>query len=321
MTNPELYKARDDFEGGKGVYEQARFGRVITAMVTPFDEKSVNFDAAQGLARYLEQNGSEGLVVAGTTGESPVLSHGEQIELVTAVREAVQIPVIAGTGSNSTREAADLSLEVTDRQIADGLLVVSPYYNRPPQSGIEHYYKEVASYTDLPVIMYNIPVRTGRGMAWETIANLVMGVDNIVGLKDAAGNVDETAFLAHSVLKNQDFEVYSGDDALNMALWKKGAAGAISVASHWAGREMQEMYDALDKGDEEKAIKANRILEESYAFESSEDTPNPIPTKAMMRLILGQTIGYCRPPLVVSEKTQRELEQTAKEVYRTLKAA
>jgi 4-hydroxy-tetrahydrodipicolinate synthase len=311
MTNLEHTDPRTDFENSTGVYEHARFGRVITAMVTPFtvDGSAVNYEAAQQLAMHLEANGSEGLVVAGTTGESATLSHSEQLDLITAVHEAVGIPVLAGTGSNNTAEAESLSTEVSERGIADGLLVVSPYYNRPPQSGIVDYFERVSASSELPIVMYDIPVRTGRLMSTDTILELASEQTNIVGLKDAAGNPDRTKTLLRDA--PEGFQVYSGDDSLNLRFYRAGAVGAISVAAHWAGTAMQQLFDYEDSKDTRAADFLDEIMGASYDFVSSEAAPNPIPTKAMMRRLLSGlvSIGYSRSPMTVSQKTEDGLER------------
>jgi len=310
MNNLQINNSRENFENRTGVYENAQFGRVITAMITPFNENGerVNYDAAQQLASYLEANGSDGLVVAGTTGESATLSHTEQLDLIAAVYEAVNIPILAGTGSNNTKEALILTDQVTERGIADGVLVVSPYYNRPPQSGIVDYFTSVAQATNLPVVMYNIPIRTGRGMSDDTIQQLAIQLPNIVGLKDATGEPKRTETL----IKNlpEGFQVYSGDDSLNLRLFEAGAVGAISVISHWVGNLIQEMFDRIDDHDFLLAQSIDSQLINSYQFASSEKAPNPIPAKAMLRRLLrGQIdIGYCRPPMTVSMETESELE-------------
>lgn len=274
--------------------DSPRFGRVITAMVTPFDDTgALDLDAAANLASWLVHNGSDGLVLAGTTGESPVLTDSEEVALTKAVRAAVSVPILLGTGSNDTAYAVDATRRAAQLG-ADGVLVVSPYYNRPPQSGLDHYFRSVAAATDLPVIIYDIPGRTGRKVATATLLRLVHEVPNLVGLKDAAGNPAETArFLRDAP---DGFEVYSGDDALTLPLLAVGAVGAISVASHWCGRQIGEMIAAHAKGDVVEAARLNRGLIDSYEFESTDEAPNPVPTKAMLR-VLGLKVGQCRPPL------------------------
>ncbi|WP_420436316.1 4-hydroxy-tetrahydrodipicolinate synthase [Candidatus Poriferisocius sp.] len=274
----------------------ARFGRVLTAMVTPFrDDGSLDLDAAAQLARWLADNGSEGLVVAGTTGEAPTLTHDEQIDLIGAVASAVEIPVVAGTGSNDTVAAVELTERASEAG-ADGILLVAPYYNRPSQAGLARHFQTVASATSLPVVIYDIPIRTGRKVDTATLLELAHGVDNIVGLKDAAGDLAETAKLIAQA--PDGFEVYSGDDSLNLALLAVGAVGFISVAAHWSGAEHAEMVSAFEGGDIAKARRINASLIPSYDYETGLAAPNPIPAKAMMRLI-GLPVGRCRPPLDV----------------------
>jgi 4-hydroxy-tetrahydrodipicolinate synthase len=263
-------------------------------MVTPFDERGqLDLDAAATLAGWLVDNGSDGLVLAGTTGESPTLSDSEEVALTKAVREAVSVPLLLGTGSNDTTYATTATRRAAELGV-DGILAVSPYYNRPSQAGLDHYFRSIAGATDLPVVIYDIPVRTGRKVNTATMLRLIHEVPNIVALKDAAGNPAETArFLRDAP---DGFEVYSGDDALTLPLLAVGAVGVISVASHWIGRQMGEMIDAFGKGDVASATRINQSLIESYEFESGEETPNPVPTKAVLR-VLGIPVGQCRPPM------------------------
>lgn len=285
-----------------------RFGRVITAMVTPFDDQgALDLDAAADLAVWLVDNGSDGLVLAGTTGESPVLSDSEEVALTKAVRSVVSVPILLGTGSNDTAYAVDATRRAEGLGV-DGVLVVSPYYNRPSQAGLDDYYRKVAAATPLPVVMYDIPVRTGRKINTATMLRLVHEVPNLVGLKDAAGNPAETArFLRDAP---DGFEVYSGDDPFTLPLLSVGAVGVISVASHWAGRQMGEMIAAYAKGDVLEAARLNQALIESYEFETGDEAPNPLPTKAMLR-VLGLKVGQCRPPLGLAPDW---LEPRAREV-------
>ena len=274
----------------------ARFGKVLTAMVTPFrQDGSLDLDTAASLAQWLSDNGSDGLVIAGTTGEAPTLTHDEQIDLIGAVVAAVDVPVVAGAGSNDTAAAVELT-ERAQEAGADGVLSVAPYYNRPSQAGLAKHFATVAAATDLPVLIYDIPVRTGRKVDTATLLDLAHGVANIVGIKDAAGDPAETAGLIAQA--PDDFEVYSGDDSLTLPLLSVGAVGAIGVATHWAGAEHAEMITAFEKGDVAVARQINASLMPSYDFETGLAAPNPIPAKAMMRLI-GLPVGRCRPPLDV----------------------
>jgi 4-hydroxy-tetrahydrodipicolinate synthase len=270
------------------------FGRVLTAMITPFDaDGNLDLDGAAKLASWLVQQGNDGLVVAGTTGESPTLTHDEQIELVRTVCQAVSVPVLAGAGSNDTRAAVELTERVTEVGAA-GVLSVTPYYNRPSQAGLLAHYRAVCAATPLPVLLYDIPARTGRKLDTATMLELASTVDNICGVKDAAGNPGETAALLAAA--PEGFVVYSGDDALTLPLLAVGAVGVIGVATHWAAAEMGEMIDAYLAGDVARARAINARLVPSYAFETGDRNPNPIPTKAMMK-VLGQPGGDCRLPM------------------------
>ena len=272
----------------------ARFGRVITAMVTPFDDRGdLDLDAAAELAHWLVENGSEGLVLAGTTGESPTLTESEELVLFRKVREAVSVPILAGTGSNSTLTAVEQTKRASETGV-DGILQVTPYYNRPSQQGLVEHFTAVANATHLPVVLYDIPVRTGRKIDSDTILRLAREVPNIVGLKDAGGNPAETARLIAEA--PSDFEVYSGDDSFTLPLLAVGAVGVISVASHWVGRQMGEMISAFTAGEVDEARRINAGLLDSYAFQSGDDAPNPIPTKALLS-VLGLKVGTCRPPM------------------------
>ena len=290
-----------------------RFGRVLTAMVTPFTEDgALDLDGAARLARWLAANGNEGLVVAGTTGESPTLTHTEQAELVAAVVGAVDVPVVAGAGSNDTRAAIDLTERCADAG-ADGILHVAGYYNRPSQAGLDAHFRHCADATDLPVVIYDIPGRTGRKVATETLARLAHDVPNIVGLKDAAGSPGETARLLE--MAPDGFEVYSGDDALTLPLMAVGAVGVIGVATHWAGLQMAAMFDAFESGRVAEAAAINRRLLDSYDFETGDAAPNPVPTKCMMR-VLGLPAGPCRLPMGPEPSW---LEDRAREVLAALR--
>jgi len=271
-----------------------RFGRVVTAMVTPFaDDGALDLDAAAQLARWLVGHGSEGLVVAGTTGEGPVLSDAEHADLVRAVAEAVTVPVIAGTGTNDTAHSQSLTRAAAAAG-ADAVLVVTPYYNRPSQVGLLEHFAAVAGATDLPVLLYDIPVRSGRRIAHETTLELIRRCGNVVGVKDATGNPAVTARLVAAAPGS--FEVYSGDDAFTLPLLSVGAVGVVSVAAHWAGRSMGEMVASFLEGDVGAACRRNASLLSSYEFESSEEFPNPLPVKAACRA-LGLPVGQCRLPM------------------------
>ena len=272
------------------------FGRVLSAMVTPFDDDgALDLDAAAALSAWLTTSqGNEGLVLAGTTGESPTLTHSEQGELFRAVRSAVSVPIVAGTGSNDTRAAVDLTRRAVEAGV-DGVLVVTPYYNRPSQAALYDHFREVAeAASDLPMLIYDIPVRSGRKVDTETLLNLAHDVDNIVGIKDAAGDVAETAMLLTQA--PDGFEIYSGEDKLTLPLLAVGAVATIGVATHWTGPEHVRMFDALAAGDLAAATALNAQMLPSFEFESLPDAPNPVPTKAMMRM-LGHRVGLGRSPM------------------------
>ena len=272
----------------------ARFGRVMTAMITPFDDRgALDLDGVAKLSSWLVEQGNDGLVVAGTTGESPTLTHDEQIDLVRVVCETVDVPVLAGAGSNDTRAEIELTERIAEVGAA-GVLSVVPYYNRPPQAGLLAHFRAIAQSTELPVMLYDVPVRTGRKIETSTILELAREVPNIVALKDAGGSPAETSALIAAAPAG--FEVYSGDDVLTLPLLAVGAVGTIGVATHWIAREVGAMIEAFEKGDVARARAINASLISSYAFETGDLNPNPMPTKAMMK-VLGQPGGDCRPPL------------------------
>jgi 4-hydroxy-tetrahydrodipicolinate synthase len=288
-----------------------RFGAVLTAMVTPFDANGdLDLDTAAALARWLVDHGNDGLVVTGTTGEGPVLTDEEKIDLWRAVREAVTVPVIAGAGTNDTRHSIEQTRAAQDVGV-DGVLAVTPYYNRPSQAGLDGHFRAIAEATTLPVMLYDIPIRTGRKIAHDTLVRLLGEVPNIVAVKDAALDVAASARL---VADAPDFDLYSGNDDQTLALLAIGAVGTVGVATHWAGRQTGEMISAFSKGDVDEARRINAGLLESYGFEGSDLTPNPVPSKAMMR-VLGLPVGECRLP---NAPAPDGLEDRAREVVARL---
>ncbi len=271
-----------------------RFGPVLTAMVTPFtDDGALDLDGTAKLAAWLVEQGNDALVVTGTTGEASVLTDEEQVEVWRAVRGAVDVPLVAGSGTNDTAHAAHLTAQAAGAGM-DGVLVVAPYYNRPSQAGMDAHFRAVAAATELPVILYDIPVRTGRKVATDTLLRLVAEVPNIVAVKDAAGNPAESARLVADA--PDGFELYSGDDALTLPLLAVGAVGTIGVATHWCAAEVGAMIRAFQAGDVAGAARINAGLIESYDFETGDASPNPIPSKAMLR-VLGLPVGQCRLPM------------------------
>jgi len=277
------------------VQDAPRFGRVITAMVTPFDDDgALDLEAAVDLARWLAAHGSDGLVLSGSTGESSVLTDDEKVALWRAVADAVTVPVIAGTGSNDTAHSIHMTNLCRGCGV-DGVLAVTPYYNRPSQAGIYEHFRAVAEAAgDLPVLLYDIPVRAGRRIQTSTLLRLAREVPAIVGLKDAAGDPATTAHLVAQAPTG--FEVYSGDDVMTLPLLSIGAIGVISVASHWVGPQFRRVIDAFVAGNLAAAIAGHAELLDSFDFESSEEFPNPLPTKAVLRA-LGLRVGQCRLPM------------------------
>ena len=263
-------------------------------MATPFDDDGrVDLKGAVTLARHLVDNGSDGLVVTGTTGEGPTLSDSERTQLWMAVAREVTVPVIAGSTSNDTAHSVELTRMATEAGAA-GILAVTPYYNRPSQAGIAAHFAAVAAATPLPVLIYDIPVRTGRKVAIDTMLQLARDCPNIVGVKDASGDPAGTARLLARA--GAGFECYSGDDALTLPLLAVGAVGVISVASHWVGTELGEMVRLYLKGDVEGARELNAGLIDAVSFQSSDEAPNPLPAKAVLR-VLGLPAGECRLPM------------------------
>jgi 4-hydroxy-tetrahydrodipicolinate synthase len=282
-------------------------------MVTPFGEDgSLDVDASVELAKWLIAQGSEGLVLTGTTGEGPTITDNEDWELWRAVSEAVTVPVIAGTTTNDTAHSIEQTIKAEEMG-CDGILAVTPYYNRPSQAGLFEHFRAVAQNTSLPVILYDIPVRSGRKIDSEVLLRLATETSNIVAVKDAAGNPAETAKVIRDAPAG--FEVYSGDDGLTLPLLALGAVGVISVAAHWCAGEHVAMFDAWEAGDAALAQKINTKLLESFDFESGDDAPNPVPTKAMLRTI-GLRVGEPRLPM---GPTPEGLEDRAREVYARLK--
>lgn len=282
-----------------------RFGSVLTAMVTPFDaEGRVDIDTAVRLAKWLLERGNDGLVITGTTGESPVLTDDEKLEQWRAIAEAVDAPVIAGTGTYDTAHSIELTKAAESVGVA-GILAVCPYYNRPSQAGIEAHFRAIAGATSLPVMLYDIPGRTGRKVASSTLLRLAHEVPNIVAVKDAAGDAPASAELLADA--PDGFELYSGDDSMTLPLLSIGAAGVVGVATHWAGPVFAEMVRAFDAGDPATALACHRRLLPTFAFETSEQNPYPIPVKAMLRE-LGFPVGPPRLPHVESDSDDLRAE-------------
>ena len=285
-----------------------RFGSLVTAMVTPFrDDHGVDLDGAQALATHLLDVGSDAVVVAGSTGESPTLTHKEKAELFRAVADAVhgRGKVICGTGTYSTAETLELTQAAEDAG-ADGLLVVTPYYNKPPQRGLIAHFERVAQATELPIIAYNIPGRTATRIEHDTLVRLAQS-PNIVAVKDSTGDFQGISRLIAEV---PDFEVYSGDDWATFGYVCLGAVGVISVAGHLVGPQIRQMIELIDTGD----IAAARKIHESLSplYNALFVTSNPIPVKAALEMV-GRPAGEPRLPLVPATAEERERVRRALE--------
>ncbi len=272
-------------------------------MVTPFDESGqVDYAVAGDLAKHLIANGSDTLLVCGTTGESPTLTWDEEYKLFQAIIQAVDgnAKVIAGTGSNSTREAISATQKAAALGL-DGSLQVVPYYNKPPQEGLYQHFEAIATaIPDLPLMLYNIPGRTGQNLLPETVAELSK-IDNIVAIKAASGNLDQVSQIRH--MTDPGFEIYSGDDSLTLPLLSIGASGVVSVASHLVGPQLKSMIEAFFSGDVEGAESLHRQL--FPLFKGLFTTTNPIPVKAALQL-QGWAVGDTRLPLPKSSEALRQ---------------
>jgi 4-hydroxy-tetrahydrodipicolinate synthase len=283
----------------------ARFGEVVTAMVTPFDaDGSVNLKTARTLAAHLVEQGSDGLVVCGTTGESPTLLHEEKLSMFENVVEEVgdRARVIAGTGTYDTAESIALTKEAAARGV-DACLVVTPYYSRPPQNALRAHFEAVADASPVPLILYDIPGRTGRRIERPTMVALAAH-DRIVAVKDAVGDPSETAHLRAELdaAGRRDFEIYCGDDVLLLPAVAAGAVGVISVCSHLVGGRIREMFGAWERGDAARAQHIYLELMPLFGVVMGVTT-SPIPVKAALGA-LGIEVGDPRLPLVPATKEQ-----------------
>ncbi len=291
----EIHQDIKNKQGKSGVIKRVGdFGRVLTAMITPFKtDGNIDYDMAARLAAHLVNNGTDTLVVCGTTGESPTLSWEEEYQLFVEVIKSVagKAKVIAGCGSNSTGEA----IEATQKAVKIGLhgsLQVVPYYNKPPQAGLyQHFQSIAAACPDLPMVLYNVPGRTGQNLSPETVAQLAQ-INNIIGIKEASGNLDQASEIRR--LTPTEFQIYAGDDSLTLPLLAIGANGVVSVASHLVGNQLQEMIQAFSDGKTQTATEIHLHL--FPLFKALFLTTNPIPVKQALKLI-GWEVGSTRLPL------------------------
>ena len=287
------------------------FGKVMAAMVTPFaDDGSVNYGIAEKLAVHLIENGNDGLVICGTTGESPSLTWDEEYKLFKVVKQAVgdRGKIIAGTGSNSTQEAISATQKAA-RLGVDGSLQVVPYYNKPPQEGLYQHFKAIAqACPELPIMLYNVPSRTSCNLEASTVAKLSQ-ISNISAIKEASGDLEQVCQIRR--LTPPSFAIYSGEDSLTLPMLTVGAVGVVSVASHFVGKQMQRMIEAFHEGNNELATKIQ--LELFPLFKILFATTNPIPVKAALNL-QGWQVGSLRSPLCtlqldLLEKLKLEMKQ------------
>ena len=287
------------------------FGQVLTAMVTPFDENGeIDFQATKNLINYLIANGTDGLVVSGTTGESPTLTEEEKVNLFKFTVEVVngRVPVIAGTGSNNTKGSIELTILAEDVGV-DGIMLVAPYYNNPSQEGLYQHFKTIAEVTSLPIMLYNVPGRSVVNISVETVIRLSK-IPNIVSIKEASGNLDTMAeIISHTP---EDFSLYSGDDGLTIPVLSIGGTGVISVASHVIGNEMQTMIGHFKSGNIQEAARDHRrllpIMKALFA------APNPSPVKAALNL-KGIPVGGVRLPMIPLNDEQLSSLQQALNIH------
>ncbi len=278
------------------------FGNILTAMVTPFHPNSaVNYGEARKLARYLVESGSDGLVIAGTTGESPTLTKEEKVELFQAVVEEVggKAVVLAGTGGNSTSESIELT-RAAQRVGVDGVMLVAPYYNKPSQEGIFQHFKTIAENIELPIMLYNIPGRTSVNILPRTMLRLAQ-IRNIVALKEASGSMDQVSELRR--ILPTDFDIYSGDDSLTLPVLALGGKGVVSVVSHLVGAPLKEMVNAFISGN--IALAKEIHLKLFPLFKGMFVTTNPVPIKAALNMT-GWEVGIPRLPLVEATAEEKD---------------
>ncbi len=284
-------------------------GRLLTAMVTPFDEKGqVDYEQAKKLALALIQSGSDGVVVVGTTGESPTLVREEELRLFREIKAVVgkRGSVVAGTGSNSTAEALETTKEA-EKIGVDACLLVVPYYNKPTQDGLYQHFKAIAESTSLPCILYNVPARTVTSLASDTVIKLSK-IENIIGIKEASGNLEEIGRIISGTRK--DFIVWSGNDGDTLPMLALGAHGVISVASHLVGKQIKEMIDSFVGGKVQRAAEIHRQL--LPLFKALFIISNPIPVKYAVNYV-GFRVGKPRMPLTEpDEKTATAIKEALK---------
>ena len=278
-------------------------GEVITAMVTPFNSKrEIDYDKAEALAKHLITNGTDAILVAGTTGEGPTLTHEEEFELLSTVKRAVanKAKVIMNAGSNST-DTAVMSAKWAQKEEVDAILSVVPYYNKPSQKGMFEHFSAIAESTNLPIIIYNIPSRTGVNILPETVAELAEKYQNIVAIKQSFGDMDKITEM--KLCCPEDFTIYSGDDSLTLPMMSLGARGVVSVATHVFGSQIKSMIRNYKNGEFLPAVNMHKKL--YPAFRKLFMAPNPVPVKAVLAH-KGIIEDYVRKPLVELNDTEKQ---------------
>jgi len=279
------------------------FGKVLTAMVTPFDEfGKIDINKVKYLANYLVNNGSDGIVVSGTTGESPTLTEDEKLKLFETVLTEVghKVTVIAGTGSNNTTASLQLSKKAESIGM-HGVMLVAPYYNKPSQEGLYRHFNHIAQEINIPVMLYNVPSRTMTNVLPDTVVRLSQ-LENIVAIKEASGDMDQVSTLQNKLPK--DFSIYSGDDSLTLPMLALGCQGVVSVASHIVGKDIHEMINNFLAGNVSEAVAIHSRL--FKLFKALFITTNPVPVKTALNL-MGFDLGDFRLPLIEATPSEREL--------------
>jgi 4-hydroxy-tetrahydrodipicolinate synthase len=270
-------------------------------MITPYDDNlEVNYTKAAEISEMLVAKGSDGIVVCGTTGESPVLYHEEKLQLYKTIKNQVgdRIQVWAGTGSNNTRATVELTRQA-EKTGVDGIMLVTPYYNKPSQQGLYEHFKTVAESTSLPIMLYNIPGRTGANLLPETVVKLAE-IPNVVAIKEASGSMDQVSLL--KTILPDSMAVYSGDDSLTLPMLAIGAAGVVSIASHLIGNDLKQMIECFFNGDFKKALEIHLRL--FPVMKGLFITTNPVPLKEALNM-LGMNVGGLRLPLVGASENDK----------------
>ncbi|SDJ45553.1 4-hydroxy-tetrahydrodipicolinate synthase [Salimicrobium halophilum] len=293
------------------------FGQVLTAMVTPFDnQEDIDYNRTRNLVEHLIAHGSDGLVIAGTTGESPTLTAEEKIELSRFVVEVVdgRVPVIAGSGSNNTKASIELTKQIEQAGV-DGIMLVAPYYSKPSQEGLYQHFSKVAQATSLPVMLYNIPGRSVVNIEPETTIRLAE-IDNIVSIKEASGDLDAATKIITGTPK--DFSVYTGEDSLTLPMLSIGGAGVVSVSSHIIGDEMKDMVASYKRGDVTTAANLHGYI--VPMMKRMFEQPSPTPVKEALNYI-GVPVGSVRLPMIPLNESERASLYNMVSIYQQKKVA